>query len=150
MSFTCTGEGMVASGVSPEAACSALLTLFEAAFETTFSFVPSGGWSAETTSVAVTELGLNEYWGVAVVAEEGGVDPPTPAASGTTVTCSVSPCVITVENTFTHTVTVAPPVASVENFLEMNELASAFILVLIAVWGGRKLYDFFDRSPNEG
>jgi flagellar biogenesis protein FliO len=49
----------------------------------------------------------------------------------------------------TVTVQLEPAPASDERIADMTELFYLMMMVVIAVWGGRKLYDFFNRGPND-
>jgi hypothetical protein len=50
----------------------------------------------------------------------------------------------------TVTVQLEPAPLTDERISEMRDLFYLMLIPIILVWGGRLLYDFFNRGPNDG
>lgn len=60
------------------------------------------------------------------------------------------PLNITCGTACTVTVQLEPAPVSPDRIQDMMDLFYLMIPVLIALWGGRLLYNFFNRGPNDG
>jgi flagellar biogenesis protein FliO len=60
-----------------------------------------------------------------------------------------APMNITCGTACTVTVQLEPAPASEERIQDQTELFYLMMMVVIAVWGGRQLYNFFNRGPND-